>query len=421
VIRVWADRHEAGVLAKMAARGSTFSYSADVDDNSAVSLTMPVRVQSWDTNFGLLPIFEMNMPEGALRERLQRKFAKATGAFDDLDLLSVVGRSQIGRIRYSGMKEFMDEDVPFQSIDEILNARRGNQLYTYLLDQFAVHSGVSGVQPKVLIRATESKLSDPKGRQSTSIQSATHIVKFWEEGEYPDLAANEYCCLLAAQRAGLDVPKFQISADGGALVVERFDFIDGNYKGFEDFCVLNGLNTAEKYKGGYEKRLFRRLRDFLPLTHAQEDLAKLFRLFVLNCAIRNGDAHLKNFGVIYNAMDEDIRLAPVYDLVTTWAYIPNDPMALTLSGSTNWPNKKALTQLGHTRAGLSSAAINEIFERTADSMSDVAADMANYFVAKEFEVSKQMAKAWETGLSQSLEAVRGLHQVKQTTPGRKST
>ncbi len=63
---------------------------------------MPVRVQSWDSKFALLPIFEMNLPEGALRERLTRRFAKATGTFDDFDLLAIVGRTQIGRIRYSG-------------------------------------------------------------------------------------------------------------------------------------------------------------------------------------------------------------------------------------------------------------------------------------------------------------------------------
>ena len=40
------------------------------------------------------PIFEMNLPEGVLRERLRLAFAKATGTFDDFDLLGIVGRSQ---------------------------------------------------------------------------------------------------------------------------------------------------------------------------------------------------------------------------------------------------------------------------------------------------------------------------------------
>jgi len=58
--------------------------------------------------------------EGVLRERLRLAFAKATGSFDDFDILSIVGRSQIGRLPYTGEKEQLLEDVPFQSVDEIL-------------------------------------------------------------------------------------------------------------------------------------------------------------------------------------------------------------------------------------------------------------------------------------------------------------
>ena len=88
---------------------------------------MPVRLPSWDVQYGLVPIFEMNLPEGVLRERLRLAFAKATGAFDDFDLLRITGRSQIGRIRYTGQQENLQEDVPFQSVDEILQKRRGGE------------------------------------------------------------------------------------------------------------------------------------------------------------------------------------------------------------------------------------------------------------------------------------------------------
>ena len=43
---------------------------------------------------------EMNLPEGPLRERLRVQFAKTIPEFDDLDLLQIVGTSQIGRLRY---------------------------------------------------------------------------------------------------------------------------------------------------------------------------------------------------------------------------------------------------------------------------------------------------------------------------------
>ncbi len=121
MIRVWTDAAEAGILDRHNLRGSTFVYQPGAASERAVSVTMNVRTSSYDTPLGLLPIFEMNLPEGALRERLRLAFAKATGTFDDFDLLSIVGRSQVGRIRYTEEKEQFKEDVPFQSWMKFLN------------------------------------------------------------------------------------------------------------------------------------------------------------------------------------------------------------------------------------------------------------------------------------------------------------
>jgi serine/threonine-protein kinase HipA len=92
------------------------------------------------------------LPEGILRERQRLAFAKATGTFDEFALLSIVGRSQVGRIRYTVEQEQRHEDVPFQSVDEILARRRNGDLFRYLIDKFASFSGISGVQPKILVR-----------------------------------------------------------------------------------------------------------------------------------------------------------------------------------------------------------------------------------------------------------------------------
>jgi serine/threonine-protein kinase HipA len=128
MIKAWTDAAEAGLLDRHGERGSTFAYLPGAPSTREVSVTMPLRLESWSVPFGLLPVFEMNLPEGVLRERLRLAFAKATGTFDEFDLLSIVGRSQIGRIRYTGDKELLHEDVPFQSVDEILERRRGGDL-----------------------------------------------------------------------------------------------------------------------------------------------------------------------------------------------------------------------------------------------------------------------------------------------------
>jgi serine/threonine-protein kinase HipA len=54
----------------------------------------------------------------------------------------------------------------------------------------------------------------------------------------------------------------------------------------------------------------------------------------LSCIVGNGDAHLKNFGLLYSdPTQRDARLAPAYDIVNTTAYIPEDVLALDLAGS----------------------------------------------------------------------------------------
>src|SRR5215469_332644 len=354
MIKVWTDAAEAGLLDRQSARGSTFLYLPGAPPARAASVTMPVRLPSWDIAYGLPPIFEMNLPEGILRERLRLAFAKATGTFDEFDLLSIVGRSQVGRIRYTGDKEQLTEDVPFQSVDEILARRRDGDLFRYLIDKFAAFSGISGVQPKILVRDENSSatLRDAKPRLSQSYRGATHIVKLWDPNEFPQLAANEHFCLTVAQKCGLDVPPFRLAEDGMALVIDRFDLRpDGTYRGVEDFCVLNARRTEEKYRGSYETAVMKRLGDFIDTKDLPSDSEKLFTLIALNCALRNGDAHLKNFAIVYENVLGEARLAPVYDLVTTAVYLPRDSMALTLNGSTRWPATKDLQRLGETRIG----------------------------------------------------------------------
>lgn len=409
MIKIWTDGAEAGLLDRSGDRGSTFLYLPEAIDARAVSVTMPVRLASWNLRFGLAPIFEMNFPEGVLRERLRLVFAKATGTFDDFDLLAIVGRSQVGRIRFTGQKEKLEEEVPFQSVDEILARRRDRDLFRTLIERFASFSGISGVQPKVLIRDENAFASNRKdARLSQSYRGATHIVKFWERNEYPQLAANEYFCLNVAEKCGLDVPRFRLAEDASTLVIDRFDLrLDGTYRGFEDFCVLNAKRTDQKYNGSYETSIIKRFQQFANSTQVYADLEKLFTLIVLNCALRNGDAHLKNFGIVYDDVLGEARLAPVFDLVTTAVYLAEDSMALTLNGSTRWPTAKELQRLGETRCGGTPAQIKNILDRIAEAVHRTSEEVRSYMKEHpEFaDIGGRILQEWEKGAALSLKPV----------------
>jgi serine/threonine-protein kinase HipA len=74
--------------------------------------------------------------------------------------------------------------------------------------------------------------------------------------------------------------------------------------------------------------------------------------------LRNGDAHLKNFSLIYDVPNGDVKLSPLYDVVTTMIYKVDNPktgatkvdytMALNMFKTKQYPSDKALIEFGKT-------------------------------------------------------------------------
>lgn len=98
-------------------------------------------------------------------------------------------------------------------------------------------------------------------------------------------------------------------------------------------------------------------------------MADFFKLTLINCLLKNGDAHLKNIGVSYQSLAQyrlgqplagQRRLAPIFDIVSTVPYIKNDTMALSLTGSKRWPKWKVLVQFGKQHCGLSASKVSQI-------------------------------------------------------------
>lgn len=291
-----------------------------------------------------------------------------------------------------------------QSVAEILAYDGAEDLFADLVERFATSSGVSGVQLKVLVRDERAWSLSGDGRRSLAVRGATHIVKTWEADEFPELAANEYFCLQVALRAGLPVPAHALSDNGRFLVVERFDLDEtGRYLGFEDACVLQGLPVAAKYDASYEA-LAKTLACFVSPAQRLQTLAHLFRLLAVCCALRNGDAHLKNFGVVYEAPGHPVGCAPAYDIVTTQVYLPRDVMALTLDGRKSWPSAKVMLQFAQRHCGLSGAQAREILSEVADAVADVGAGM---LVEARMRggfgpIAQAMRQVWDQGVTRGL-------------------
>jgi serine/threonine-protein kinase HipA len=170
--------------------------------------------------------------------------------------------------------------------------------------------------------------------------------------------------------------------------------------------VLNARRTEEKYRGSYETSILKRFSEFANSSHVGEDLERLFTLIAVNCALRNGDAHLKNFGIVYDDVQDEARLAPVYDLVTTSVYLAKDSMALTLNGRTKWASAKELQRLGETRMGGTPARVKEILERVDAAIAATSQEVRAYIKEhEEFdEIGNRMLHEWQQGVALSLKA-----------------
>ncbi|MBD0704786.1 type II toxin-antitoxin system HipA family toxin [Pseudomonas sp. Fig-3] len=398
-LQVCVGETPVGILGRGQQRSnSVFTYAATTSEEQSVSLTMPVRLESYTWESGVLPIFEMNLPEGALRDELVRRFSKAVRGFDDFAMLAIVGPHQLGRV---GIGPLRAEAVPPEtSLADLLVHDGAEGLFDDLLHTYGQYSGVSGVQPKVLVRDSASTVDRLTHR------GATHLIKAFRADEFPELAANEFFCMRAALHAGLEVPEFELSERGKFLIIKRFDMADtGEYLGFEDFCVLNGSPSRTKYDGSYEGAA-RQIKAFVSPHLLNQALESLFKIVALSAGLKNGDAHLKNFGVLYGhcGVDATIRLAPAYDIVTTAVYIRNDNMALLLGGSKAWPKHKMLMQFGRSACNLTEKRCKELIEQVIHGMDLAMAEMRRYMGAnQQFRATGEaMIEVWTAGLARSL-------------------
>ena len=325
-----------------------------------VSLTMPIRSSSWDSK-KLHPIFQMNLPEGALKEAIVNHFAKIQ-TMDDMNLLKLIGPYMLGRVKF---EKLIDNKENLQ-LDEILSNTTQN-LFDELMQRFAIRSGVSGVQPKLLLKA----------HNKTTMKFEHFIVKSWEQ-EYPNLALNEYFCMRAVQNANLPTPEFYLSDDLKMFIMKRFDIEDdGSYLGFEDMCVLTARATQEKHNGSYEE-CARVIKDVVAAQKRKESLKIFFTALVMNHLLQNGDGHLKNYGVLYKNDFDDSYLAPIYDVITTTIYIKNDIPALRLSDGKLWWKEKTYKNFAKQSCGLSNKEYDTILDNCKNAIAQTKKEILEY-------------------------------------------
>lgn len=357
-LNVKVDSKTSGVLS-FEENEYIFSYKKE-DKKDFISLTMPVRAKSWNSK-NLHPLFEMHLPEGYLLSIIKKHFSKFTKT-DDFGLLKLMSPSIKGRVSY---KEDLKVELKPLVLDDLLHSSN-EKLFDELVSRFALNSPISGVQPKVLAQI-ENK---------ATLKLEDYIVKSWGE-DYPELALNEYLCMRVVQKANICVPAFYLSQDRKLFIMKKFDIKEDNtYLGFEDMCVLFGKNRNDKYEGTYEQ-IAKTIKIFVSPKYKKESLENFFKMIVINFLLKNGDAHLKNFGLIYDDI-LNIKLAPAYDVVTTTVYIKNDIPALHLLGSKKWWKEKQLLRFGIEFCDLTAKEVKELYTICINAKDEIIEEAKTY-------------------------------------------
>lgn len=330
---VYWEGEQVGRLERVDERSREYAFSY-TEAPRAISLSLPLD-QSRFSPAESRPFFEALLPEGAVREQVASQLKLA--ASDSFGLLAELGRDCAGALQIVEAKRMSDPPSVRWLEDDELNTLV-EELPRHPLGLSAgdehLRLSLAGVQHKaVLVRDGSGRFGKPLDGMASS-----HILKPELAGSgYSGLATNEYFCMRLAARCGLSSAAVELVTVAGrpCLVVERFDRDQDAWPRRrvhqEDLCQALGLTPDFKYqRAGWQLPSYRALADLLNQHSPSPGLDRLAgaQAAIFHFLIGNADAHAKNISLVH--LPEGVRLAPLYDVVSTAAY-PDLSTELALS------------------------------------------------------------------------------------------
>lgn len=320
---VYWEKERIGELALAGERMREYQFGY-LQTDRAISLSLPIQTEPF-TPGRSRPFFEALLPEGTVREQIAASLKLATS--DSYGLLADLGRDCAGALQIMETRRLSDvPDVRWLDagqFDALIHDLPQRPLGVAPGDA-RLRLSLAGVQRKaVLVRDRDGAFGEPLNGMPT-----THILKPQPAADgYPDIAVNEHFCMRLAASCGLTVASVElVTADGRpCLVVERYDRDLGatpvRRLHQEDLCQALGLTPDFKYQRPDwaipSYAALARLLDEHSLSPGRDRLA-VAQAAIFNFLIANADAHAKNIAMLHEP--GGIRVAPMYDLVSTGVY-----------------------------------------------------------------------------------------------------
>lgn len=292
-----------------------------------LSVSMPLRPGHRYPPAVTGPWLEGLLPEGEARTQIEAVFGVRRG--DVFGLLEAIGRDCAGAVQLlppgepptSSASRTNGDQLSPDDLEDAITALPQRPLGA----RDEVRLSLAGQQPKLLL------VKDPDGtfRWPEHGAASTHILKPGD-ARFPGVVANEAFCLAVARRLDLTTIATEVRQVAGqdVLVVERYDRQRGDDGAQlrvhqEDACQALAVDTGPRGDGKYEASGGPSFADIARVLEVHNgdpaQTRRLAQVMTLTVVLGNADAHGKNLSFLLPP-GGTLRLAPVYDIVSTIQY-----------------------------------------------------------------------------------------------------
>lgn len=331
-LNLWMNGLRIGLLTRGATGGLTFNYVSEWLETPGarpVSLSMPLRYQSYQGEL-VFNYFDNLLPDNkAIRDRIQARFKAPTS--HPFDLLAAIGMDCVGAVQiiptdepHKDVRCITGEPLSDAQIARLLGNYRSAPLGMAADQTNDFRISLAGAQEKTALLWHADAWHRPIGATPT-----THILKLpigvveHSGMDLRDSCENEWLCLKIARAFGLPACQAEVQYfdDVKTLVVERFDrrwAIDWIMRlPQEDFCQALGFSPNLKYESDGGPGVVDIMRMLRQSRDARQDREQFFKSLILFWLLAAIDGHAKNFSIFIEA-EGRYKLTPLYDIISAY-------------------------------------------------------------------------------------------------------
>lgn len=275
--------------------------------------------------------FSHLLPEGRLRQTVAA--AARVHEVEEFKLLARLGHDDLpGGVRVRPHDDSSNRAVLAVDVD------RGESSVVDPVLKFSL----AGLQMKFSVLASDRGLTVP-----VSGQAGNMILKL-PDGRpgFEGVPEAEHAAMLLARAAGVRTPDVGLvdatsvrgleeatrSVSGLSYTIRRFDRLaDGTRVHIEELSQVFDIRPAD-HRAKYLSANFEGIARVFAGLVGVESVGEVIDRIVLNVLVGNGDAHLKNWGLVYED-GLNPSMSPVYDVVPTVLYVGGDDLGLNLDRS----------------------------------------------------------------------------------------